>query len=305
MKRYLNAFFVLSLPYLADFILCTFLCFYHSPKERKEEGTNAWPDWNRLPSLQRFRCVLSCVCSLYLLITYPLTPTDALYLNPSLESKLKGSTYFPTSISGIYNATMIIQQRHFPVCPSVSTETLCTYNKLKGLTARSASTKDYWISAAKKLGLVDTSKGVFFRSSELPTSQEISKPRAVQRTEPLVRLVEAGDKNFATDYAFYVMEQMTTCVFTEADRLGKRKCHKVGFPGLACRHCYGGNGSGRFFPLTLKTFSDVSKSIHVLRNHLVKCTKAPNGMAETVNMLFERHKQEKVSSSNYVFCLYR
>ena len=46
---------------------------------------------------------------------------------------------------------MIIQQRHFPVCPSVSRENLCTYAKLKGLTARSASTKEYWISAAKKL----------------------------------------------------------------------------------------------------------------------------------------------------------
>ena len=53
---------------------------------------------------------------------------------PNTESKLKGSTYFPTSINGIYNATMIIQQRHFPVCPSVSMGTLCEYNKLKGLT---------------------------------------------------------------------------------------------------------------------------------------------------------------------------
>lgn len=88
---------------------------------------------------------------------------------------------------------------------------------------------------------------------------------------------------------------MTTCVFTEADRLGKRKDHQVGFPGLACRHCYGGNGSGRFFPLTLKTFSDVSKSIHVLRNHLVKCARIPKGMADTVNMLYERHKDEKVN----------
>lgn len=57
------------------------------------------------------------------------------------ESKLKGSTYFPTSITGIYNATMIINQRHFPVCPHVDKETFATYNQLKGLTARSASTK--------------------------------------------------------------------------------------------------------------------------------------------------------------------
>lgn len=36
------------------------------------------------------------------------------------QTKLKGCSYFPSSISGIYNATMIIQQRHFPVCPSVT-----------------------------------------------------------------------------------------------------------------------------------------------------------------------------------------
>lgn len=67
------------------------------------------------------------------------------------KTKLKGCTYFPSSISGIYNATMIIQQRHFPVCPSVSRKIIAEYNKLKVLTARSASTKQYWEWAAKKL----------------------------------------------------------------------------------------------------------------------------------------------------------
>jgi len=203
---------------------------------------------------------------------------------------------------------MIIQQRHFPVCPSVSKETFCQYQRLKGLTARSASTKEYWVSAARKLGLVDTSKGVFFKQSHhideasapsLPPqagiAQDASTVAAVQQAPPLVRLVEPSDKIFATEYSYFVMEQMTTCVFTEADRLGKRKCHTVGFAGMACKHCVGGNGSGRFFPLTLKTFSDVSKSIHVLRNHLIKCTKAPRDMAETVTLLYKQHKNEKVS----------
>lgn len=222
----------------------------------------------------------------------------------STENKLKGSTYFPICISGIYNATMIIQQRHFPVCPGVSREHYCKYNALKGLTARSASTKEYWISAAKRLGLVDTSSGVFFRSN-IHDDSGISPPVGVpQDTLPpqgapashLRHLVEPTDKIFATEYSYLIIEQMTTCEFTEADRLGKRKCHKLGFPGMACKHCYGCNGSGRFFPLTLKTFSDVSKSIHVLRNHLVKCTKAPSWMAETVKNLYERHKDEKLTT---------
>lgn len=40
-------------------------------------------------------------------------------------------------------------------------------------------------------------------------------------------LVEPSDRAFATDYAFFVMAQMTTTTFTEADRLGKRKRYAV------------------------------------------------------------------------------
>lgn len=145
-------------------------------------------------------------------------------------------------------------------------------------------------------GLVDTPRGVFFQTVNdlAEVTQRVDLNPVPQQNGPLRSLVEPGDKCFATDYAYFVMEQMTHCVFTEADRLGKRKFHKVGFPGLACKHCYGGYGSGRFFPLTLKTFSDVSKSIHVLRNHLERCPKAPSGLAETVSLLHDRHKDEKV-----------
>eukprot|EP00986_Skeletonema_menzelii_P015964 scaffold13166_cov139-Skeletonema_menzelii.AAC.9 len=210
-------------------------------------------------------------------------------------TKLKSSTYFPSSISGIYNATMIIQQRHFPVCPSVSKEIHVEYNKLKVLTARSASTKEYWVWAARKLGLVDTNEGVFFHSNDNQTANSpVILPQVVS-PDKLRTLVESSDKVFATEYAFYVLSQMTTCHFTESDRLGKRKRHVVGFPGLACRYCYGGNGSGRFFPLTLKTFSDVSKSLYVLSNHLQKCPKCPHGMSTHVKSLAEVHEVEKVS----------
>ena len=146
-------------------------------------------------------------------------------------------------------------------------------------------------------GLVDTIHGVFQSNDSLAPKRILQDPASHYPSQPLVRLVEPSDKIFATEYVFYVMEHMTTCVFTESDRLGKRKSHQVGWPGMACRHCFGGNGSGRFFPLTLKTFSDVSKSIHVLRNHLIKCTRAPPGLAARVNMLYKRHKEEKETTA--------
>jgi len=36
-------------------------------------------------------------------------------------------------------------------------------------------------------------------------------------------LVEPSDRVFATEYAYFIMAQMTTTTFTESDRLGKRK----------------------------------------------------------------------------------
>lgn len=144
-------------------------------------------------------------------------------------------------------------------------------------------------------GLVDTSEGVFFHSNDNQAANSPVVLPQVVSPDKLRTLVEPSDKAFTTEYAFYVLSQMTTCHFTESDRLGKRKRHVVGFPGLACRYCYGGNGSGRFFPLTLKTFSDVSKSLHVLSNHLQKCPKCPNGLSTHVKSLAEVHDVEKVS----------
>ena len=147
------------------------------------------------------------------------------------ESKLKGSTYFPTSITGIYNATMIINQRHFPVCPHVDKETFATYNQLKNLTARSASTKvriqfesvpvdprtqlgtqEYWIEAAAKLGLVDTPRGVFFRPSSRPpcSSLQDGGARNIAASLPLRTLVEPSDKLYATNYGEALLLVLST-----------------------------------------------------------------------------------------------
>ena len=82
-------------------------------------------------------------------------------------------------------------------------------------------------------GLVDTSDGVFFSSmlghrvkienGNDTTSRDNSYNSTCPPNVPFRSLVEVSDKRFATDYAYFVMSQMTTTTFTEADRLGKRK----------------------------------------------------------------------------------
>lgn len=85
-------------------------------------------------------------------------------------------------------------------------------------------------------GMVDTSNGVFFSSMLGPgfkarvTQDKTSKDFrcrdtciSTQNVTSFHSLVEPSDRIFATEYAFFVMAQMTTTTFTEADRLGKRK----------------------------------------------------------------------------------
>jgi hypothetical protein len=86
---------------------------------------------------------------------------------------------------------------------------------------------------------------------------------------------------------------MQPCVFTEADRLGKRKGLPPGFPGLACRHCFGGYGSGRFFPSSIKTLSDTSKTLNVLHNHMMRCRKCPADVKESLEKLRNTHDEER------------
>lgn len=107
------------------------------------------------------------------------------------------------------------------------------------------------------------------------------------------QLVLPEDENCSTKFSFLLIGQMQPCVFTEADRLGKRKGLPAGFPGLACRHCFGGYGSGRFFPSSIKTLSDTSKTLNVLHNHMMRCRKCPEEVRTSLEKLRTTHDEER------------
>lgn len=89
------------------------------------------------------------------------------------------------------------------------------------------------------------------------------------------------------------MSQMQPCVFTEADRLGRRRNLEVGFAGLACRHCFGVYGSGRFFPSSVKTMADASKTLDVIYRHVMKCKNCPNNIKGGLRNLRDFHDSER------------
>jgi hypothetical protein len=108
-----------------------------------------------------------------------------------------------------------------------------------------------------------------------------------------VPLVLPSDKESSTTFSYLLLSQMQPCVFTEADRLGKRKGLPTGFAGLACRHCFGGYGSGRFFPSSIKTLSDTSKTLNVLHNHMARCRKCPPDLLDKLKAAKDCHDDER------------
>jgi len=282
------------------------------------------------------------------------------------HTRERGSVYYPTSLSSIYNATMNLLQRHIHSCSRVPKHVMEKYTELKQDDARSGTSKRYWIESAKSVGFVDTLKGIRLSADAPPslrpevfssqndmdigdlprkkkakvepegeedgnksddgkskdvTSEEQAGDESkvkegkkdnedndvkdavkddLQESKPdkdpsaeAPPLVLPSDKDSATAFSFLLLAQMQPCVFTEADRLGKRKGLPTGFAGLACRHCFGGYGSGRFFPSSIKTLSDTSKTLNVLHNHMTRCRKCPQDVIDELAKVRAAHDDER------------
>lgn len=176
--------------------------------------------------------------------------------------------------------------------------------------------KQYWIDSAKRLGLVDTLHGIHFgRDPQGPLppltgpsvhSKEGRKKKEAQKkanggapTEfelkggpygpPIPQLDERPlvfpeDKPLISDYLYLTLEQMSPCVLMEADRVGCYKTRKVGFPGLACKHCVGQAGCGRYFPASEASLSQTTTS-QTIMNHVRNCRRCPIEIRENLEIM--------------------
>ncbi|KAL3808837.1 hypothetical protein ACHAXA_003888 [Cyclostephanos tholiformis] len=210
---------------------------------------------------------------------------------------------YPSLISRIYNSSINLLQRHFSGCPRVPPEILSRYKELKCSGSRSGASKKYWALSAQKLGLIDTPDGIRLdkdvhaahvaaQVENLAANARWGKDKTGRA--PSMLLVLPSDKRDTTAFTFHVMSQLQPCVFTEADRLGRRRDHKVGFHGLACRHCNGEHCcSGRFFPGTLKTMTDATKTLDSAFRHILSCKYCPWNIKSGIKTLKDFHDIER------------
>lgn len=107
-------------------------------------------------------------------------------------------------------------------------------------------------------------------------------------------LVYHEDKPHSTRFYFHLLCQVTPCMFSEVDRFGRRMGLSCGFPGLACRHCVeDGHGAGRFFPSSIKTFQDGSKTLNSIYHHVMQCRKCPVEVKDVLTDARKCHDAER------------
>ena len=97
-------------------------------------------------------------------------------------------------------------------------------------------------------------------------------------------LVLGEDKPLISDYLFLTLEQMEPCNLMDADRVGCYKGREVGFPGLACKHCVGQAGCGRYFPASEASLSQTTTSQTIL-NHVRNCRRCPIEIRENLELM--------------------
>lgn len=107
-------------------------------------------------------------------------------------------------------------------------------------------------------------------------------------------IVSLDDMELVPAYVYFLMRQVESTHFTEADRFVARSKGPVGYAGFQCRHCHGHAGLGKYFPVTAKSLSTNSTSQNI-HSHLLKCRKvAPYIKEQLITLKDEKGRSPRL-----------
>jgi hypothetical protein len=203
---------------------------------------------------------------------------------------------FPFSVARIYQSVADLQRFHFHECKMVPPEVRQQFLELQAQSTKGSkgfATRQYWVSSAKKLGLVDTPKGMRFgRDPKLPVPAAFSLDILAQvasNVNPTDRqIVLPEDKDQIAEFLYVVMEQLKTCRSTEADR-NKRRLKDVGCIGVECKHCAGTIDSRKFFWSSVSAVESNFVSVHT---HMMECKMVPDSIKQRLAHLKTLRKSQ-------------
>ena len=217
---------------------------------------------------------------------------------PSIEREA-AAVSFPESVAGIYESVKRWHRLHLGVCTEVPHSVTEKLHQLESANVSVLASRQYWQDSAMALGMVDTEQGIRFKRSptepigkQQATSAQDSADAggALSKGSGQLRdgefIVFPDDIDLVPSYVYFLMRQVETCHFTEADRFVARSKGPLGCPGFQCRHCHGHAGLGKYFPISEKSLAtnSTSQNIHA---HLMKCRKCPAHIKEQLATLKE------------------
>lgn len=225
------------------------------------------------------------------------------------------STSYPSKIKNIYSSVQRLLDYHIGACDKMPLHLRQEVETLASAHVGSRSRKQYWIDAAKRLGMVDTPLGIRFardpteplpaKKKPLTNNKQVSQRKSrkrqasdIDRAEmpSLVSdmvdfrpLVTPEDKPLVQDYLYVAYQQMAACTLTEADKAGAYKKRKVGFPGIVCKHCATNGPNGRYFPASEEALAQTTQSRAIV-NHIRNCLQCPKDIRDNMETMLENCK---------------
>jgi len=222
--------------------------------------------------------------------------------NNSPDDRSRGHIYYPSSVGCIQQAVSDLQRRHLGMCSEIPEGMRESFRSMKGYGAKpKGDTTQYWMDAAKELGLHDSHEGQgisFFRNPlDKSPADEIDAEKNDNAPTGSI-LVPTEDRQKCTDQMLLLMKQFEPCQFRTSDRKSSRSRDRaLGFPGLVCIHC----NQKRYFPISEKKLQD---SLSLMTTHIHNCFHAPLDVKASLCYLQHRsllQKQELPGQWKFTF----
>jgi len=125
---------------------------------------------------------------------------------------------------------------------------------------------------------------------EEPTERSCVASGSSQPSLESGRLCNPEEKRLTTDFTFFTTSQLLKCCLERG--VGSRPSCVIGFPGLACKHCFGKDGERRFF---YTSADHLRNSFSHIPTHLMQCKHCPSNVKDELAALKEtRHRQKSL-----------
>ncbi|CAJ1969648.1 unnamed protein product [Cylindrotheca closterium] len=217
-------------------------------------------------------------------------------LKEPAKSRLNRAVCFPSSVTRIYQSVADIQRYHLGECKMVPADIKEQFAELQQASSKGSkglATRQYWINSAKRIGLVDTTKGIRFgRDPSQPAEKAFSLDILAQVASHVTTvnrpIVLPEDQPSIAEFIYVVMQQLQPCRFTEADR-NKRRLKDVGCIGVECKHCAGKVDSRKFFWSSVNAVESNFVSVHT---HMGECKHVPEELKEKLANLKKLRKEQ-------------